>query len=40
VFLAAFVEEPVFSPLCVVGSFVEVKFVIDAWASVLKFYLA
>jgi hypothetical protein len=38
VFPAAFVEKPVFSPSCVLGSFVEDQLAIDAWVFVWLFY--
>jgi hypothetical protein len=38
VFPAAFVEEDVFSPSCVLGSFVEDQLVIDVWVYLWIFY--
>jgi hypothetical protein len=38
VFSEAFVEENVFSPLCVLGSLVKDQLAIDAWAYVWIFY--
>jgi hypothetical protein len=35
---AAFVEEAVFSPLCVLGSFVKDQLAIDAWVYVYIFH--
>jgi hypothetical protein len=37
-FPAAFVEEAVFSPLCVLGSFVKDQLAIDAWVYAWIFY--
>jgi hypothetical protein len=37
-FPAAFVEEAVFSPLCVLGSFVKDQLAIDAWVYVWIVY--
>jgi hypothetical protein len=38
VFQAAFVEEAVFSPLCILGSFVEDQLAVDVWAYASIFY--
>jgi hypothetical protein len=38
VFQAAFVEEAVFSPLCVLGSFFKNQLAIDAWTYASIFY--
>jgi hypothetical protein len=38
VFPAAFVEETVFNPSCVLDTFVEDKLAIDAWVYVWIFY--
>jgi hypothetical protein len=38
VFPEAFVEEVVFSPLCVLGSYVEDQLAIDAWIYVWMLY--
>jgi hypothetical protein len=37
-FPAAFVEEAVFSPSCVLGSFVEEQLAVDTWVYVWIFY--